>query len=159
MSGYSNAVKEYVERYKAEVGSDGLLDPHAIAEWAYRHGLHKPSLKTVIDAIATDIAQVFREEYRVDRQGRRYRANHATTHKQGNKTLSLWADMDDPTAPHTHFQKSFAQRRNQIVGDCLQLKTDVDVYNDKRCPAEPIQIPLDFTLDIAELQQVPRKAA
>ena len=41
----------------------------------------------------------------------------------------------------------------------MQLATDVDVYNDKRNPAEPIQIPLDFTLDVAELQQVPRRAA
>ena len=114
MSGYSNAVKDYVERYKQEVGSDGLLDAHAVAEWAYANGLHKPSVKTVIDAIATDIAQVFREEYRVDRFGRRYRAKHAATQKRGNKTLSLWADLDDPNAPHTHFVKSFAQRRQLI---------------------------------------------
>ena len=159
MSGYSNAVKEYIERYKAEVRSDGLLDPHAVAEWAYRKGLHKPNLTTVIDAIASDIAQVFREEYRVDRHGRRYRAKHAALEKRGTRSISLWADMDDPNAPHSHFQKSFAQRRHQIVDDCVQLKTDVDVYNDKRNPAEPIQIPLDFTLDVAELQQVPRKVA
>jgi hypothetical protein len=159
MSGYSNAVKDYVERYKREVNSDGLVDPHDVAEWAYKNGLHKPSVKTVIDAIASDIAQVFREEYRVDRYGRRYRAKHATTHKRGNKTLALWADLDDPNAPHTHFVKSFAQRRQQIVGDCVQLKTDVDVYNEKRTPVEPIQMPLDFTLDVIEMQQVSRRAA
>ena len=159
MSGYSNAVKDYVERYKQEVGSDGLLDAHAVAEWAYANGLHKPSVKTVIDAIATDIAQVFREEYRVDRFGRRYRAKHAATQKRGNKTLSLWVDLDDPNAPHTHFVKSFSQRRQQIVGDCVQLKTDVDVYNEKRTPVVPIQVPLDFTLDVMELQQIGRKAA
>ena len=55
--------------------------------------------------------------------------------------------------------KSFAQRRSQIVGDCLQLKTDADVYNDKRDPAQPIQVPLDFSLDVAELQQPLRKVA
>ncbi len=159
MSGYATSVKDYVERYKAEVGSDGLLDPHAVAEWAYRNGLHKPSVRTVIDAIASDIAQVFREEYRVDGAGRRYRAKHAAPQRRGNKTLSLWADMDDPEAPHTHFVKSFAQRRFQIVGDCQQLKTDVDVYNDKRLPVEPIQIPLDFTLDVIELQQPMSQAA
>lgn len=130
-----------------------------MAEWAWRNGLHTPNARTVIDAIAADIAQVFREEYRVDRHGRRYRAKHAATYKQGNKTLSLWADLDDPQAPHNHFVRSFAQRRQQIVGDCLQLKTDVDVYNDKREPTEPIQIPLDFTLDVMELQQPYRKAA
>lgn len=160
MSGYSNAVKDYIERFKVEVGrDDALIDPHELAEWAYRNGLHKPNVKTVIDAIAADIAQVFREEYRVDRFGRRYRAKHATTRKQGNKTLSLWADLDDPNAPHSHFVTSFAQRRQQIVGDCLQLKTDVDVYNEKRDPVDPVQMPLDFTLDVVELQQPLRRIA
>lgn len=59
--------------------------------------------------------------------------------------------MDDPNAPHDHFVKSFGQRRQQIVGDCHQLKTDVDVYNDKRQPEEPVQVILDFTLDVEEL--------
>jgi hypothetical protein len=159
MSAYSNQVKDYIERYKAQTGAEGPLDLHAVAEWAWHNGLHKPNAKTVIDAIAADIAQVFREEYRTDRHGRRYRAMHAATHKHGNKTLSLWADLDDPNAPHTHFVRSFAQRRQQIVGDCLQLKTDVDVYNDKRQPEEPVQIPLDFTLDVAEMQQPLRRVA
>ncbi len=159
MSGYSNSVKDYVERYRQEVGDEGLLDTHAVAEWAYRNGLHKPNLRTVVDIIAADIAQVFREEYRVDRLGRRYRAKHATTQKQGNTTLSLWGDIDDPNAPHSHFVKSFAQRRNQVVNDCVQLKTDVDVYNDKRQPSQPILMPLDFTLDVIELQQRVQKAA
>ena len=159
MSAYTNQVKDYVERYKTETGNDGLLDPHEVAAWALHNGLHKPNPKTIIDAIAADIAQVWRDEYRTDKHGRRYRAKHAATHKKGNKTLSLWADLDDPEAPHNHFVRSFAQRRQQIVGDCLQLKTDVDVYNDKREPDEQIQVPLDFTLDVAELQQSLRKVA
>jgi hypothetical protein len=158
MSGYSNAIKDYIDRYQREVGSDGLIDPHAVAEWAFKCGLHKPNVKTIIDVIAGDITQSLREEYRVDRHGRRYRAKHAVTTKRGSKTLSLWGDLDDPNAPHGHFEKSFAQRRQQIVGDCLQLKTDVDVYNDK-ARAVPIQLPLDFTLDIEELQQRTSKAA
>ena len=159
MSAYTNQVKDYIERYKVETGSKGPLDLHAVAEWAWRNGLHKPNAKTIIDVIAADISQIFREDYRTDKHGRRYRAMHAATQKQGNRTLSLWADMDDPNAPHSHFVRSFSQRRQQIVGDCLQLKTDVDVYNDKRDPAVPIQIPLDFTHDVAELQQPLRKSA
>lgn len=159
VSAYSNQMKAYIERYRQEVGSDGLVDPHQIARWAYEHGLHKPNPKTVIDIIAGDIAQMFREEYRVDRYGRRYRAKHAVTRKQNGQTLSLWGDLDDPNTPHSHFVKSFAQRRQQIVGDCVQLKTDADVYNDKRKPAEPIQTVLDFTLDVMELQQRIPKAA
>lgn len=152
MSAYGNQVKSYIERYKAEKGGDGLLDPHAVAEWAYQRGLHKPSVRTVVDAIASDIAQYFREEYRTNEDGQRYRAKHAVRFKKGDRTMSLWADMDDDRAPRDHFIKSFAQRRQQIVGDCFQLKTDVDVYNSKNVEQRPIQVPLDFTLDVEELQ-------
>src|SRR3546814_13795697 len=125
MSGYATSVKDYVERYKAEVGSDGLLDPHAVAEWAYSQGLHKPSLRTVIDAIATDIAQVFREEYRVDGAGRRYRAKHAAMQRRGNKSMSLWADIDDHDAQHTHIVTSFEQERSQRAEGRLVGKAGV----------------------------------
>lgn len=152
MSAYANQVKSYIERYRSEHGEDGLLDPHEVAAWAYQEGLYKPSVRTVIDAIAADIAQVFREEYRTDSRGQRYRAMHAVREKSGNKTLALWADMDDERAPRSHFVKSFAQRRQQIVGDCFQLKTDVDVYNEKNESAPSIQMHLDFTLDVEELQ-------
>lgn len=46
MSAYANQVKIYLERYQAEVGGDGLLDAHAVAAWAYKNGLHKPSVQT-----------------------------------------------------------------------------------------------------------------
>lgn len=159
MAAYANQVKAYLERYQAEVGDNGLIDAHAVAEWAYQNGLHKPSLRTVIDAIAADIAQVFREEYRTDVLGQRYRAKHAVRSKKGDKTLSLWADIDDDRAPREHFVRSFAQRRQQIVGDCFQLKTDVDVYNAKHSSQNPIQIPLDFTYDVEELQLPFKKKA
>ena len=44
------------------------------------------------------------------------------------------------------------QRRQQIVGDCRQLKTDVDSYNENRKPNQPIQLVLDFTEDVAEIE-------
>jgi hypothetical protein len=160
MSAYSNAVKDYIDRYRAEVRDDGLIDPKELATWAYGKGLHKPNLRTIIDAIAADISQVFREEYRTTSDGRRYRAKHAATKKVGNKTESLWGDLDDPNAPHGHFVRSFGQRRQQIVGDCYQLKTDADVYNETRRPSQPIQIVLDFSVDVEELEQpIKRKAA
>lgn len=155
MTAYSNQVRLYIERFKREVRDDGLIDPQELAGWAYRNGLHKPNATTIIDIIAKDITQVFREEYRTDRLGRRYRAKHAVIKKAGGKTLSLWGDLDDPNAPHSHFISSFGQRRQQIVGDCCQLKTDVDVYNDVRIPNEPVNLVLDFTLDVEELQRRP----
>ena len=152
MSAYGNQVQAYCERYENEVGGDGLLGPHRVAEWAYKNGLHKPSIRTIVDAIAADISQLFREEYRTDEHGQRYRAKHAVRSKQEGKSMSLWADMDDERAPREHFVRSFSQRRQQIVGDCFQLKTDVDVYNAKDLSQKPVQIPLDFTYDVEELQ-------
>ncbi len=57
-------------------------------------------------------------------------------------------------------ERAFAWRREQIVGDNLQLKTDVDVYNDMIRGKHPeIQLIMDYTEDVAERQimKVPPK--
>lgn len=148
---YTDDLKQQIAMYRAENGNDsGLVDPHEIAAWVVKRGLIKPNFRTIVDAMAADISQVFREEYRVDGLGRRYRAKHAVKQKVGEKQMALWADIDDKNAPRSHFVKSFAQRRQMIVGDCVQLKTDVDVYNSKNIEEEPIQVVLDFTDDVNE---------
>jgi len=38
------------------------------------------------------------------------------------------------------------------VADCLQLKNDVDSYNENRKPVSPMQMIFDFTDDLAELE-------
>jgi hypothetical protein len=154
MAAYHDQIRRYIDLYRKEVPNDGVVEAHEVAAWAYKKGLHKPNLTTIVSLIARDISQAMREEYRTDRQGRRYRAKHAATQKSDGKTLSLWADIDDPNAPHMHFVKSFAQRRLQIVGDCFQLKTDVDVYNDRRRPDVAVQVLLDFTVDVEEAEHL-----
>ena len=49
-------------------------------------------------------------------------------------------------------ERSFQQKRQGIVGDCRQLKTDVDSYNEKQNTGEPFQLVLDFTDDMAEYE-------
>ena len=71
---------------------------------------------------------------------------------EGGRQFTLWADID--TAPRAHMERAFAQRRQQIVGDCYQLKTDVDCYNDSHPAEHPIQIILDFTKDVEELHSL-----
>lgn len=53
---------------------------------------------------------------------------------------------------------AFQQRRYQILGDCKQLKSDGDSYNENRKPSEPIQIVFDFTLDLEEIELAKRAA-
>ena len=122
-----------------------------VADWAIRQGLWKPKPADVISQCAEDLSRSLREEYRTDKYGRRYRAKHAVRVSEGGKQLSMWADID--TAPRNHMVKAFAQRRKQIVGDCHQLKTDVDYYNEANSTNEPIQVILDFTQDVEEIQE------
>jgi hypothetical protein len=63
------------------------------------------------------------------------------------------------TAPRDHMQISFQHRRKGIVGDCRQMKVDVDSYNEAHPDAELIQIVFDFTMDLAELEAAEDEAA
>lgn len=47
------------------------------------------------------------------------------------------------------------QRREQVVGDCSQLKKDVDSYNENwNRSGKPVTLVLDFTNDVAEREAV-----
>ena len=46
---------------------------------------------------------------------------------------------------------AFAQRRQQIVGEGVQLKRDVDSYNKAQPEQIPLPLILDFTDDVAEV--------
>lgn len=61
------------------------------------------------------------------------------------------------TMSHAFAERSFQQRRQQIVGDCKQLKLDVDSYNDRSDDTKKIQLILNFTYDIAEDENVASK--
>ena len=103
------------------------------------------------DFLAEQMAQALRQEIQTDEKGRRYRVNHAVRVTKGGVQYTFWASMG--FAPHEHMEKAFAQRREQVIGDLLQLKTDVDVYNDlNRGKKREIQLVLDFTEDVAERQ-------
>ena len=124
--------------------------PYKVCEWALANGYLAPPKLDPIAALADDMARALREEYATDARGRRYRRNHAVKVTRNSIQFSLWAEM--ATAPRQHMEKAFQQRRRQIVGDCQQLKTDVDVYNDKHPEMEQIPLVLDFTDDVAELE-------
>jgi hypothetical protein len=103
-----------------------------------------------------EFSRAFREQHHRDPQGRLVRTLHST--REGKQSV-FWDDIrnvDDDFA-----QLAFQQRRAKIVGDCRQLKTDVDSYNDNNKNGGYFQLPLDFAEDVAEREQptvyVPRK--
>jgi hypothetical protein len=106
------------------------------------------------------MAAALRDEIQTDEKGRRYRVNHAVRVSKGGVQYTFWATMG--FAPHEHMERAFAQRREQVIGDLMQLKTDVDVYNDLNEGQRPkIQLVLDFSDDVAErqIQMLPKKKA
>ena len=63
----------------------------------------------------------------------------------------MWVDIDWATRPQ--MERAFAQRRKQIVGDCHQLKIDVDHHYNEIHPVEPpVQIVFDFTEHLEEIE-------
>ena len=119
------------------------------AVWAVAEGLIPLPQIDPYDVLAGQMANALREEIQTDHVGRRYRVNHAVRVTKGGVQYTFWASMQ--YAPHDHITKAYGQRREQIVGDVAQLKTDVDAYNDMHRGSRPeIQLSLDFTEDVAE---------
>lgn len=124
-----------------------------VAEWAVANGfLELPEIDPY-DVLAGQMAQALRDEYGTDEKGRRYRLNHAVRITKSGVQHTFWAVMG--FASHDHMERTFAQRREQIIGDCYQLKVDVDVYNTLNSDRKkPVQLILDFTEDVAEREQL-----
>lgn len=142
--------QEIVDRYR-EAGQEWPAPKNQIAAWTIRQGLWRPSRESLISQCADELAEAMRVEYYVDPQGRTVRTKHAAPVKiHGDQLTYLWDDIR--TAPPEHMKLAIQVRRNQIVGDCRQLKNDVDSYNENKKPSTPIQMILDFTQDVAELE-------
>lgn len=119
-----------------------------VVDWAVAHrGLELPRIDPR-DVLATQMSRALREEYATDEKGRRYRVNHAMRVTRNGVQLTIWGILG--RAPHLHMQRAFTQRREQVIGDLVQLATDVEVYNDLNPHQPPIQLVLDFTDDVAE---------
>lgn len=80
----------------------------------------------------------------------RVRVKDVATVERNGRQAAFWADMR--TAPREHMEIAFQQRRQQIVGDCRQLKLDVDSYNENHNAGEELQMVLDFPLDLEEIE-------
>jgi hypothetical protein len=122
-------------------------------EWAVKEGLLELPEIDPYDFLAGQMSTALGHEYQIDEQGRRYRVNHAVRVTKGGVQYTFWAAMG--FAPHAHMEKAFTQRREQIVGDNVQLKTDIDVYNQMNRGKRPVvQLVLDYTEDVAEREEL-----
>lgn len=134
-------------RYYREQTGETEIDMHKVAEFAKGMGWQMPKPANPLDLLAAEFSQAAREETRRDRKtGRPYRANHAFPIKQGDDLIFLWVDIDQ--APRRPMHKSLVNRREQIVGDALQLTLDAEHWNSINPHEQPIVMPLDFSDDV-----------
>lgn len=147
MAKYNEQLQAVWHKYEAEHGSAPTTAREAVA-WGVSKGMIEMPEVDPLDKLASDMSTALREEFATDREGRRYRVNHAVRVTKGGVQYTFWAIMKD--APREHMQKAFIQRREQIVGDCVQLSTDVEAYNGFHKDQSPIQMLFDFRDDIEE---------
>ncbi len=141
-------LQEIWHKYEAEREHKPSSAREAV-EWAISEGLLEPPEIDPLDVLAGEMAHALREEYDTDADGRRYRVNHAVRVTKAGVQYTFWAIMG--FAHHDHMEKAFTQRREQIIGENVQLRIDVDVYNNiNRGKWPEIQLVLDYSDDVAE---------
>lgn len=154
MAKFSEQMRAIFDRYREEV-DPAPVSLDEVAAWALMNNLYHPAPRDVAKLCRDDLAESLRQERRVDEKGRKYRSKHSVRTTTNGHQMSLWADID--SAPRAFMEKSFAQRRKSIVDDCFQVKQDVDHFNDHNAIEEPIQIVLDFSDDVAEMEAAARQ--
>jgi len=152
VSNYNKQLQDIVTKY-IEGGLEWPATTRQIAAYAVREKLWAPHPSSLVSQCAEDLAHAMREEYIIDPQGRSVRAKHAARVEQA----VFWADIR--TAPRAHMEIAFKQRRRQILGDCRQLKDDVDSFNENRSSTAAIQMSFDFTSDLLELEALAKLTA
>lgn len=165
MSKHSKPAKEVLqelaEEYRRTKGV-ASINLKEVASWAIREKGWQPQRKDAINLLARELQIALREQYFVDPQGRRVRQKHpqriSKKLKDGaHEQYVLWHDMREATRPQ--MQAAFQQRRFGVALDCYRLKTDVDSYNENYNKSVPIQLVLDFTEDVLEMEEEGPEAA
>ena len=150
MANYKEQLRGIWKQYRQTVSTDPI-DLQTVAAWAISERLWLPRPVDLSRSLANDLAQALREEKRVDKSGREYRANIPVRQRsRDGVTLFQWADIDD--APRAHVEKSVQQERRSIVSDCYALLMKVEHYNETHSDEEPIQLILNFEDDVEELK-------
>lgn len=147
-------MQSLIRLYREKTGQQSV-DMHEVAKFAVSMGWQLPAPKEPLARLAEQFSGAAREEYRRDPvTGRPYRANLAVTTWHGpGEQLTLWTDADE--APRHVAHKSFVQRREQMVGDAVQLTFDVEHWNRVNPEEEAISMPLDFTEDVEWRKNAP----
>jgi len=138
-------MQRFIRHYKDETG-ERVIDMKKVAEHAKRMGWKMPQPPSDIDLLAKQFTDAAHEERKYDKKtGKPYRVYHAIP-ATGQPSLFNYIDIDEAERPQMHM--SAVNRREQMVSDGLNLQLDLDHWNSSNPEEQPIELPMDLTLDI-----------
>ncbi|SHN66576.1 hypothetical protein [Bradyrhizobium erythrophlei] len=150
MAKLNDQLLRIVEDYRAS-GGEWPATRDQIAEWAVTNERYELTRGMAVRQCAERIGRAMGLQHFKDRKGRSVRKYYAAPVRENGQLVMKW---DDCNAPRPFMEIAAANRRNQILGQCWQLKNDMDSYSERRCPEQPIQLDFDFNIDLEELGQL-----
>jgi len=144
-------------RHWKEVTGNTEIDMHEVAKFAKQElGYPIPEPPDPLDLLARRFTRAARQDIRHDTETRApYRGYHSVTQWHGDEKHVFWFDIED--ANRKQMSISVTQRREQMVGDGLQLLRDAEHWNAINRQQEPIQIDLDLTDDVQWRKNAPEE--
>lgn len=141
MATYMEQLQAVWHAFEKEHGKAPATARQAVL-WGVERGMIQLPPADPLGRMAMDMSRALRSEFAVDRHGRRYRKNIALRVMRAGVQHTIWSRLED--APPEFVRESFAQRRSQIIGDCVQLDNDASVWNSLNPAEKPIQLDFDF---------------
>lgn len=143
-----NEYELLINQYQRATGNESFTMLE-LAQFAITNGWSAPPPITAEEQLARKLARAAREITRRDREtGQAYRAYHAVPSFDRNGQGTFWVDIDQ--ASREQIRRSAYSRREQVVGDLLQLTLDLDHWNRSNIEEEPLMIEADIAPDISE---------
>lgn len=146
-------MQRFQRYYREQQGKDVTM--HEVALAYQQAGGKMPAPKSPVEILAKEFARAAQKEIRHDEEtGEPYRANICYTQAYGNEQRTFWGDIDKVKRKIMH--KNYILRREQMVGDGLQMALDLKHWNRVNPSEEPIQPELDFTDDVQWKMNAPK---
>ena len=148
-------MQRFIRFWKEKTGATEV-DMHEVAKLAAEMGWNLPVPQSPIDLLAKRFKDAARDETEYDKEtGQPYRVYHAVPAMTADGQTSMFVYVDISDAKRNVMLKSAVIRREQMIGDGLQLTLDLDHWNRINPKDEPIELPMDLGPDIEWRKNTP----
>ena len=144
--------KQFLLRlYMEETGNDEFK-PLEVARWAVGRGVPLPKPADPLERLARQFAEAARNDIGHDPDNGRPFRRYVAVPQDGQLSFT-WMEIHH--APRHVMRKALVHRREQMVGDGLQLSFDRLYWNKIHPEEEPIRLSMDLSDDIEERLNAP----